>query len=1339
MATRAALLKLRRAINLTTLRQFFQSGLEQETTRVRHYGLALLVIAVALGMTLSFASLLQNTPTALFYLAVMISSWFGGFGPGLFATLLSTIFLNYFFLEPYHSFSAIDLKTVVQSGVFAIASILISYLNESRLNANRRAKANFKAWRNSESQWTHITKSNIIGIFSANFQGSMTDANDAFLKMIGYTREDLLAGRIRWDTMTPPEYQQVSQRSQHELNTVGFCKPFEKEYIRKDGSRVPILLGSVLRDDRTVIGFVLDRSEAKRNEAERQQAEAALRQSEERLRLAMEGAQMGTWDVDLITGKALWSDRHFLMLGYEPTPTGEASEKMWYDRIHPDDRELVALEWQQSRQEHRNYCAECRMIRADTQQIAWVSGLGSFVYNSDGTAIRSIGVLFDITERKRDEEALRRSEERFRISQELSLDAFTLLDSVRDETGRIIDFIWTYANPKAAEILQHPVEDLIGQRLLEVLPGNQINSELFERYVRVVETGEPHDIELSYVADGITGWFRNMTVKLRDGVAISFGDITQRKQAEIDLRESEERLRLALTAANQGLYDLNVQTGEAIVNAEYARMLGYELDEFQETNAKWRDRLHPDDLAVTAQAYEDYIANKRNLYRVEFRQRTKSGDWKWILSIGKIVAWDDQGQPLRMLGIHTDMTDAKEREAERSRVEVTLRERKQRLDLATKAANLGVFEWNIQTDQAVWENSRMYEIFGRTLADGALSKTELINTAVHPDDRESLELKLTESMVQGSAYQAVYRICRHDNGQWRWIEANGQVEFAADGMPLRLVGILKDITDRKQAEQDLRTAEERLRLALNAARMVVWDWDLQVDRVICSENSEEIWGTQIGCTDDFLTAVHPDDRALLAQATVEARQHDGIFQCEYRVIAPDQTVRWLHSRGRTYFNARGQVERMIGVSLDVSRRVQIEAERDLLLRQEQAARGEAERANRIKDEFLAVLSHELRSPLNPILGWTKLLQSQKFSPEKAAQALATIERNAKLQAQLIEDLLDVSRILQGKMLVNVSSVNLATTIKAAIETVRLAAEAKNIQIHATLDDDGSHENIVAGDAARLQQIVWNLLTNAVKFTPQDGRIEVRLDRRDGFAQIQVQDTGKGISPDFLPYVFDYFRQEDGATTRKFGGLGLGLALVQHLTEQHGGTVSAESAGDGQGATFTIRLPLQTLPCETASEPPPTTSTADLRDLKILVVDDEADMCNLMETILETYGIEVKVAASGMAALTILEQWKPDLLISDIGMPEMDGYMLMRQIRRLEAVQRESLSAEHPGSNRAIAKQANLPAIALTAYAGEFNQHQAFNAGFQQHLAKPIEPERLVNAIASLVKTRQNCS
>lgn len=461
-----------------------------------------------------------------------------------------------------------------------------------------------------------------------------------------------------------------------------------------------------------------------------------------------------------------------------------------------------------------------------------------------------------------------------------------------------------------------------------------------------------------------------------------------------------------------------------------------------------------------------------------------------------------------------------------------------------------------------------------------------------------------------------------------------------------------------------------------------------------------------------------------------ALQGETFSNCEIQAHRRDIGRTFIGNYGGTPVrDKQGQVILAIVTLRDVTQQRHAQAELARSLVAEQTAREEAERANRIKDEFLAVLSHELRSPLNPILGWTKLMQSQKFSPERAAQALATIERNAKLQAQLIEDLLDVSRILQGKMVLNISSVNLATTIEAAIETVHLAAEAKNIEIHTALNDN---ESVVSGDAARLQQIVWNLLTNAVKFTPQGGRVEVRLDHCDRFAQIQVQDTGKGISPDFLPYVFDYFRQEDGATTRKFGGLGLGLALVQHLTEQHGGTVRAESAGEGQGATFTVRLPLQSFPSATDLERFPTTSTADLHNVNILVVDDEADTRDLMLTILEAQGAQVKVVASATEALTILAQWQPDVLISDIGMPEIDGYMLMRQVRLFEASQRELPSAQPGGRIPAISAKRNCVAIALTAYAGELDQQQALSAGFQQHLAKPIEPDKLIEAIVNLL-------
>jgi signal transduction histidine kinase/ActR/RegA family two-component response regulator len=422
---------------------------------------------------------------------------------------------------------------------------------------------------------------------------------------------------------------------------------------------------------------------------------------------------------------------------------------------------------------------------------------------------------------------------------------------------------------------------------------------------------------------------------------------------------------------------------------------------------------------------------------------------------------------------------------------------------------------------------------------------------------------------------------------------------------------------------------------------------------------------------------------------------------------------------------------------DLIEQRQAEAQRQQLLEREQAAREEAERANRIKDEFLAVLSHELRSPLNPILGWSTLLLNGNLDATKTTQALKTIQRNAKLQSELIEDLLDVSRILRGKLSLNVAPVNLVVTVKEAMETVRLAAEAKSIQITANLAED---VGLVSGDSTRLQQIVWNLLSNAVKFTPPGGRVEVQLEMvgspllgggGDGggrgdqtpspssppspYVQITVRDTGQGISPDFLPYVFDYFRQADGATTRKFGGLGLGLAIVRHLVELHGGTVSVASSGEGQGATFTVQVPLMSTPLKANQDERSPQQSLDLNGVKILVVDDEPDTQELVAFVLEQQGAQVTTATSAHEALLILPQVKPDILLSDIGMPDIDGYLLIQQVRML--------APEQGG---------RIPAIALTAYAGDTNQRQVLAAGFQKHISKPIEPDVLVQTITQTI-------
>ncbi|MEH1901917.1 MAG: AAA family ATPase [Nostoc sp.] len=389
---------------------------------------------------------------------------------------------------------------------------------------------------------------------------------------------------------------------------------------------------------------------------------------------------------------------------------------------------------------------------------------------------------------------------------------------------------------------------------------------------------------------------------------------------------------------------------------------------------------------------------------------------------------------------------------------------------------------------------------------------------------------------------------------------------------------------------------------------------------------------------------------------------------------------------------------------------------------ERTARSAAESANRIKDEFLAVLSHELRTPLNPILGWAKLMRSRKLDQATSDRALETIERNAKLQTQLIEDLLDVSRILQGKLNLNFEQINLVSVIVAAIETVRLSGEAKSIQIQTILE---SGVGPVLGDANRLQQVIWNILSNAIKFTPSGGQVKIKLEQVGPQLQICVTDTGKGIAPEFLPYVFDYFRQADGATTRKFGGLGLGLAIVHHLVELHGGTVQAESLGEGKGATFTVRLPCLQDESKRIKDTKDNSSlvaaqSLPLSGLEILVVDDDADMRQFLPFMLEQYGATVTVAASAIAALTALSQSQPNLIISDIGMPEMDGYMLMQEVRSLEP--------EQGGT---------IPAIALTAYAGEIDHQQAIAVGFQLHISKPVDPEELVKAIVLLDLSKQN--
>jgi len=420
----------------------------------------------------------------------------------------------------------------------------------------------------------------------------------------------------------------------------------------------------------------------------------------------------------------------------------------------------------------------------------------------------------------------------------------------------------------------------------------------------------------------------------------------------------------------------------------------------------------------------------------------------------------------------------------------------------------------------------------------------------------------------------------------------------------------------------------------------------------------------------------------------------------------------VHQRTAELSHANEELKREIAV------RKWAEEERARLLVREQDLRRQAEEANRMKDEFLATLSHELRTPLNAMLGWAQVLRLGKLDSEAAARALETIERNARAQAQLIADLLDVSRIITGKLRLDLQPVELPAIIEAALDSARPGADAKGIDLDVSLDRLTSP---VLGDTDRLQQVIWNLLSNAIKFTPPGGRVMVRLQQTGGSAEIRVADTGAGIRPDFLPYVFDRFRQAESTITRSHGGLGLGLSIVRHLVELHGGSAAVYSEGEGKGAAFTVRLPVRQAASESAASLDETIDKARvweteglLAGLRILVVEDEDDTRELLVTALEQCGAEVASAPSVAAALASFDRRPPDVLVSDLAMPDEDGFSLIRKVR-----------SRGPGEG------GDVPAAALTAYARTEDRLRALASGFQRHLPKPIDPSDLIAAVAAL--------
>lgn len=925
----------------------------------------------------------------------------------------------------------------------------------------------------------------------------------------------------------------------------------------------------------------------------------------------------------------------------------------------------------------------------------------------------------DITRRKQAEKTLRASQERLILANKVGKIGTCEWDFA---TGKLT---WSEEMEALFELAPGSFEGSYEHWLKRVHPEDRASADAAAQ--NTVTEGIDFDTEFRILLpDGKVRWvvgkaqvFNDISGKPYRLIGVNM-DITDRKKVEEELRTSAERLSLALTAANMGDWSWDAITDMVTLSPRAAEMFGIPAGSVM-TWTQMQNLLHPEDRERTKLAVEQAIIENSD-YDIEYRVIHGDGEIHWVAVKGK-AQYNGSGEVLGMLGVVQDISSRKQVEAERE--ELLLREQAARVEAETAKEEISRILESI-TDGFVAFDRQWRFIYVNHEGTRTLGKSvqELLGKNLWQELPELAETSFGRLFQQVMVEGVPLELEDYYPPFNAWISVRIYPSTAGISVYFR------NISHRKQTEAEIANLNRNLQNRINELQTlfevipigILISDDPEFKQIRANPAFAKILGTTVdgNASSTPLDSPTPGykifsngkelspEETPLRYAAIHNINLEGV---EVDILRGDGI--WFNLYGYTspLLDEKGKPRGAVGAFLDISDRKRAEAEREQILEREKIAREQAEAANRVKDEFLAVLSHELRTPLNPILGWTRLLQTGKLDQQKTALALATIERNTKLQTQLIEDLLDISRILQGKLSLHVLPVDLAMTIEAAKETVRLAAEAKMIEIRTDL----KLAICVMGDANRLQQVIWNLLSNAVKFTSNGGLIDVKLASVGSYAQITVKDTGKGISPEFIPFVFEYFRQADSSITRKFGGLGLGLAIARQIVELHGGTIKVESAGEGLGATFTVRLPLISNPLKIPENNKQLNHHLNLQNQQILVVDDEADTRELIAFFLQQWGAKVTIAKSAKEALSFLEEIRFDLLISDIGMPDLDGYSLMRQVRTLNFNQ-------------------EIPAIALTAYASEEDQKQATLSGFQLHIAKPLELEQLTQAIVKLLET-----
>ncbi len=769
------------------------------------------------------------------------------------------------------------------------------------------------------------------------------------------------------------------------------------------------------------------------------------------------------------------------------------------------------------------------------------------------------------------------------------------------------------------------------------------------------------------------------------------------------LRESERRFRVLANAMPQLVWTARPDGTINYVNDRFREFAGIGP---ADVRWRWKGALHPDDRARTAEAWRR-VVESGEVYEVEHRVRRANGEYRWHVTRA-VPVYGGDGWINAWYGTTTDI-DALKQAQEASR------RNEERLRLAVESARMFAFEWDRRTDVVV-RSPECLEILGEDA--GVRERAAEYFQRVHPEDRDAYVTVTNSVTAAAPHYHATYRYVRAD-GRVVYLDTTARATIAGDGSVRSLVGMTADVTVRREAERRLSETTAILRTISETTPDLIYVKDRESRLVFVNPATTSAIGKAeaelLGRNDRdyYRDPVEAEIAIGNDRRVMESGEAESV---EETFSGPLGTRTYVATKSPLRDDA-GRVIGLVGISSDITDRVAADAERQDLLARERDARAEAERAGVLKDEFLATLSHELRTPLNAILGWAQVLSTRRVDDEtRLRQILETIARNAQVQVRLIEDLLDMSRILSGKMQLRVQPLHLPTIVQAAVDSIRPAAEGKRLQLRFRAESSAGVP--VRGDPARLQQVVWNLLSNAVKFTPAAGTIDVLLDADDECLTLTVTDSGPGIPEAFLPFVFDRFRQADASPTRAHGGLGIGLSIARHLVELHGGTIAAGNVDPQQGgARFTVTLPagsdLSTLlPVEPAVE------HRHLAGVRVLAVDDEPDTRTLVARVLGDSGAIVTAVGSADEALACFRRDPFDVVVVDIAMPERDGYDLIRDVR-----------ADRDPDRRAV------PVVALTAFARAEDRERALAGGFTRYASKPITPDQLVAVVASALEAK----